>query len=65
MIVYFVTFSGTTGLSGGNIDNADMNAEFEILSTPSSNTFTIDDNYFNNSHYYIRNSVSYLQKKSG
>ena len=38
----FVTFSGTTGLSGGNIDNADMNAEFEILSTPSVNTFTID-----------------------
>ena len=38
----FVTFSGTTGLSGGNIDNTDMDAEFEILSTPNANTFTID-----------------------
>ena len=38
----FVTFSGTTGLSGGNITDSDMNSEFEILSTPSTNTFTID-----------------------
>jgi len=37
----FVTFSGTTGVSVVNFTNADMNAEFEILSTPTANTFTI------------------------
>ena len=37
----FVTFSGTTGVSVFNFTNADMNAEFEILSTPTANTFTI------------------------
>ena len=38
----FVTFSGTTGVSVVNFTNADMNAEFEIQTTPNANTFTID-----------------------
>ena len=39
----FVTFSSTSGMpGGGNISDTDMNAEFEILSAPSANTFTID-----------------------
>ena len=39
----FVTFSSTSGMpGGGNISDADMNAEFEIISAPSANTFTID-----------------------
>jgi hypothetical protein len=37
----FVTFSSTTGVSVVNFTDADMDAEFEILSVPNANTFTI------------------------
>jgi hypothetical protein len=37
----FVTFSSTTGVSVVNFTDADMDAEFEILSVPNTNTFTI------------------------
>ena len=50
----FVTFSGTTGLSGPpsqNIENFDMNAEFEILSVPNSNTFTINVSEINTPNF--------------